>query len=97
MPLNGQMRCASTGKVFDVSKSPIVLKTIRAARPSMSVNRKGEISGTSVLEVSHPVFSDTGTYLPVPSRKVIGLFLEQARFEFVPVLHRLQGRPAAQG
>ena len=34
---------------------------------------------------------------PVTSRKVIGLFLEQVRLQFVPVLHRLQGRPAAQG
>ena len=33
----------------------------------------------------------------VTSRKVIGLFLEQFRLQFVPVLHRLQGRLAAQG
>ena len=36
-------------------------------------------------------------YLTVTSRKVIGLFLEQLRLQFVPVLHRLQGRLAAQG
>ena len=39
----------------------------------------------------------TAARIPVTSRKVIGLFLEQVRFEFVPVLHRLQGRPAAKG
>ena len=33
----------------------------------------------------------------VTSRKVIWLFFEQLWFEFVPVLHRLQGRLAAQG
>lgn len=35
--------------------------------------------------------------LPVTSRKVVWLLLEQLRLDFVPVLHRLQGRPAAQG
>ena len=35
--------------------------------------------------------------LVVTSRKVVWLFLEQLRLDFVPALHRLQGRPAAQG
>ena len=35
--------------------------------------------------------------LAVTSRKVVWLLLEQLRLDFVPVLHRLQGRPAAQG
>ena len=35
--------------------------------------------------------------LSVTSRKVVWLFLEQVRLQFVPVLHRLQGRLAAQG
>jgi len=33
----------------------------------------------------------------VKSRKVVWLFLEQLWFEFVPVLHGLQGRLAARG
>jgi len=33
----------------------------------------------------------------VTSRQVVWLFLEKLRLEFVPVLHRLQGRLAAQG
>jgi hypothetical protein len=33
----------------------------------------------------------------VTSREVVRLLSEQLRFEFVPVLHRLQGRLAAQG
>jgi len=35
--------------------------------------------------------------LSVTSRQVVWLFLEQLRFEFVPVFHGLQGRLAAQG
>ena len=35
--------------------------------------------------------------LLVTSRQVVWLFFEQLRFEFVPILHRLQGRLAAQG
>ena len=37
------------------------------------------------------------TIITVTSRKVIWLFLEQLRFQLVPVLHCLQGRLAAQG
>ena len=40
----------------------------------------------------------TGTAtITVTSRKVVWLFPEQLRFELVPILHRLQGRLAAQG
>ena len=35
--------------------------------------------------------------LDVTSRKVVWLFAEQLRLEFVPVLHRLQWRLAAEG
>ena len=35
--------------------------------------------------------------LPVTSRRVVWLFLEQLWLEIVPVLHRLQGRLTAQG
>ena len=35
--------------------------------------------------------------LGVTSRQVVGLFLEQLRFEYVPALHRLQGRLTVQG
>ena len=42
-------------------------------------------------------FSSTGIEVTVTSRKVVWLFLEQLRLDFVPALHRLQGRPAAQG
>jgi hypothetical protein len=35
--------------------------------------------------------------IAVTSRKVVWLLSEQLRFEFVPVLHGLQGRLAAEG
>ena len=35
--------------------------------------------------------------VPVTSRKVVWVFVEQFWFEFVPVFHCLQGRLAAQG
>ncbi len=38
-----------------------------------------------------------GLKLAVTSRQVVRLFLEQLWLEFVPVLHRRQGRLAAQG
>ena len=41
-----------------------------------------------------PILRDN---IAVTSRKVVWLLLEQLRLEFVPVLHSLQGRPAAQG
>ena len=43
-------------------------------------------------------FEHFATYcIFVTSRQVVRLFLEQLWFEFVPFLHRLQGRLAAQG
>jgi len=41
--------------------------------------------------------ADLAWNLIVTSRTVVWLFPEQFGFEFVPVLHRLQGRLAAQG
>ena len=35
---------------------------------------------------------DVGALIGVTSRQVVGLFLEQLRFEYVPALQRLQGR-----
>jgi hypothetical protein len=40
---------------------------------------------------------DAILYISVTSRTVVWQFLEHLRFEFVPVLHRLQGGSAAQG
>ena len=42
-------------------------------------------------------FTETKEWLGVTSRKVVGLFPEQLGFQFVPVLHHLQGCLCAQG
>ncbi len=62
-PLDGQLRCSSSGKHLDLSESPVFRATIEAGRPKFSVNPKGPISGVSVLGVSHPVRDRNGTYL----------------------------------
>ena len=41
-------------------------------------------------------YTDQAISQIVASREAVWLFLERSRFEFVPVLHPLQGRPAAQ-
>lgn len=63
IPVSGQLRCSSTGKMLDVSDNPNFQNTVRAQRPGFSVSRFGPISGTSVLAVSHPVFDGIGQYL----------------------------------
>ena len=63
VPRDGIMRCSSAGKTHDFSQSPIFKEVLRAARPSFSANRKGPISGTSVLGISHPVFDSRGVSL----------------------------------
>ena len=42
-----------------------------------------------------PTCRDISDSLIVTSREVVRLFLEQLRFDFVPVFHGLQGRFAA--
>ena len=46
---------------------------------------------------NHLIARQNQATLCVTSRKIVGLFPEQLWFQFVPVLHRLQGGPAAQG
>ena len=56
----------------------------RGDAPPMSLSLKGD------------AVTITYTHHDVTSRKVVRLFLEQFRLEFVPVFHRLQWRLAAQ-
>ena len=67
---------------------------IVAATGWMAHTVRGVFSGVLKKKLG---FSVTSERVAVTSRKVIGLFLEQFRLQFVPVLHRLQGRLAAQG
>jgi len=50
---------------------------------------------TGSLTVDVAVIGAGYTGLSVTSREVVRLFLEQLRFDFVPVFHYLQGRFAA--
>ncbi len=62
--------------------------------------KNAEVTKTQFLDVAKKLFAQKGFYgvsIAVTSRKVVWLLLEQLRLDFVPVLHRLQGRPAAQG
>ena len=74
---------------------------IRSALPLRL--RRGLVLGQVGMSLHHKlchVLCGTTTCrdrLHITSRKVIGLFLEQLRLQFVPVLHRLQGRLAAEG
>ena len=50
-----------------------------------------------VMRLSRAQFEALFEGLDVTSRQVVWLFFEQPRLEFVPFLHRFQGRLAAQG
>lgn len=62
--------------------------------------KNAEVTKTQFLDVAKKLFAQKGFYgvsIAVTSRKVVWLLLEQHRLDFVQILHRLQGRPAAQG
>lgn len=63
VPVNGQIKCSSTGKVIDVSDNSNFKDTIAKQQPGFSVTQHGLVSGASVLAVSHPVFDAAGRYL----------------------------------
>ncbi len=63
VPRSGLMTCSSTGKTFDYSTNPLFDEMIAAKAPDFIVSRVAPLSGTSVLGVSHPVFSASGAYL----------------------------------
>lgn len=62
LPKDGKMTCASNGRTFDFAGNPLFDSVIASKSPSFVVNRKGPISGTSVLGVSYPVFDPAGVY-----------------------------------
>lgn len=58
IPLNGKMTCSSDGRVFDFSKRVLFHEMIATAQPGFLVNRKGPITGKSIVGIWHPVFED---------------------------------------
>ncbi|MEO6300130.1 MAG: sensor histidine kinase [Paracoccaceae bacterium] len=75
IPLNGQVRCSSTGQQLDISQSPLFKATVGDDGPGLAVSTNSPISGVSILAVSNPVHDDQGTYLgyvfmALPHRKL---------------------------
>jgi two-component system, sensor histidine kinase PdtaS len=67
VPKSGLMTCSSNGRTYDFSESPLFEAVIGTQQPGFVVNRRGPVSGTSVLGVSHPVLGPFGDYLGIVS------------------------------
>ena len=93
-------------EVFD-GLSTILIAVPHRAFDAINVEREmeGRFSHVSIpsweiddlIRIGEIGFPELGMIVSVTSRQVVWLFLEQLWFEFVPFLHRLQGRLAAQG
>ena len=86
-PLDGELRSLVTVRVSQINHCAFCVD-INAA----TLQKRGA-SEAKILALR----SWQGSDLFVTSRQVVWLFPEQLWFEFVPILHRLQGRLAAQG
>lgn len=78
VPLDGQMRCSSSGKSINFSGYPFFKTVIADPRAAFSVNNRSPVWGAAVLGISHPVFDDAGIY-----RGVVYLSLPQASLDVV--------------
>ncbi len=63
VPVSRVMTCSSTGRTDVIEETPGWIRLMADPRPDMTVNRRGQISGESVLIFSHPVWSDDGTLM----------------------------------
>lgn len=66
-PLSGRMTCASGGNTYDFSGNPLFAKMIARPEPSIVVNPRGPVSGTSVIGIGHPVFDELGKHIGIVS------------------------------
>ena len=78
-PVDGKMRCSSSGKQLDFSGNALFDEVIAAKEPHFVVNRNAPISGTSVLGISHPVVDADGVYLGYVSISVPHAALDKLR------------------
>lgn len=62
IPLNGQMRCSSMNRPFDLAGTALFRQLSAAPRPSFAVSRKSPITGLSILAISHPVVNNAGIF-----------------------------------
>ncbi len=63
IPVDGFMTCASNGAPHQFADTPERMDLLANPRSAMTVNRRGEISGESVLIFSEPVRAADGTLL----------------------------------
>jgi two-component system, sensor histidine kinase PdtaS len=63
VPESGLMQCSSMGEAHDLSAEPGFQTIIQSRSPDFFVDTKGNVSGTSVVGVTHPVFGKEGVYL----------------------------------
>lgn len=66
-PMSGLMTCASDGEVFDFSESERFQALVAEPVRRMTISRAGAVSGTSVLNISHPVLAADGEQLGIVS------------------------------
>lgn len=60
---DGVMRCSTADQIHDFSDNPAFQRLRSEKVPTFIVSRKGQVSGQSVLAMSHPVFDEHGHYL----------------------------------
>ena len=70
IPVDGVMRCSSTGTPFDFRGWPDRDESLTDVRPRVSVNVDAPLSGTSVIIVSHPAFDEDNELLGYVSLSV---------------------------
>jgi len=63
IPLSGIMTCSNLGAAHDFSTDEVFKTTIQARTPTFVVNRRSEISSTSILGLSYPVYDPAGEYI----------------------------------
>jgi two-component sensor histidine kinase len=76
VPADGMMVCASSGEPYSFADSPMLKGLLADPKPTLNVNRKGAITGESVLIVSNPVVTQAGAVLGIISLSVPHATLE---------------------
>ncbi len=94
IPPDGNMTCASTGKPYSFAGDAGLAAFLKNPKPLMTVNRKGPISGESVLIFSHPVINTDGSLAGVVSLSLPHRALELS-FGSIRDKARRDGEPLA--
>ncbi len=86
----GQINCSSTGKAYDFSETPAIMRSLTNPHPEVNVNRDAPISRTSIIYALQPVYDAQGSLIggitvSVPHRKLTS-GKEPARIEGLALL-----------